>query len=231
MNNKAKKIRVLDFGCSEKPYKYFFDKYKNIEMYIGLDVYDGKLVDVVYDGNIIPFEDEYFDFIFSSSVLEHVEHVDNTINEINRVLKKRGGVTVHSIPFVNHIHGTPYDFHRPTYYGWLNKFRDFKNVDILNSDSRYCCLINMITSQINFVVIKSIKLILNKNRQPVKDITKGDASPENSKSKKLAYMYFILKLNPINFILGLSCYVSNIFPSNKDKEGEITSAYLVKAQK
>jgi SAM-dependent methyltransferase len=88
-HTKSKTIRVLDFGCSKKPYKYLFDKYEHIEQYIGVDVYDGEYVDVVYDGDILPFEDEYFDLVFSSSVLEHVEDLDNSLYELARVT--RGG--------------------------------------------------------------------------------------------------------------------------------------------
>jgi hypothetical protein len=58
-----------------------------------------------------------------------------------------------------------------------------------------------------------------------------DSSPENSKTKKLAIMYFFLKLNPINFILGLICWMSNIFPKRQYREGEITSAFVIELNK
>ncbi|WP_260945690.1 class I SAM-dependent methyltransferase [Aliarcobacter cryaerophilus] len=234
MKNKDRQIKVLDFGCSQKPYQYLFNNYDNVIEYIGVDVYQGEKVDVVYDGNRLPFEDGYFDFVFSSSVLEHVEDLDNSLNEINRVLKV-GGITVHSVPFINHIHGTPYDFHRPTFYGWLSKFKraNFNNIEVKNTDSRYCCLMNLITSQINAFLINIAKNLLSKKQQgdKRKNIFEGDASPENQKSKKLKIMYLLLALNPINFLLGLSCWISNLFPSNNNKELKITSAYVIKAMK
>ncbi len=50
-----------------------------------------------YDGKHIPFEDNSFDVIFSSNVLEHVPHVREFQAEIHRVLKPEG-VVIHLIP-------------------------------------------------------------------------------------------------------------------------------------
>ena len=38
----------------------------------------------------LPFKDNYFDFVFSSSVLEHITNRELALKEINRVLKKNG---------------------------------------------------------------------------------------------------------------------------------------------
>lgn len=51
----------------------------------------------VYDGCHIPFEDEYFDLVFSSNVLEHIPHVLDFQTEIQRVLKN-DGVAIHILP-------------------------------------------------------------------------------------------------------------------------------------
>ncbi len=51
----------------------------------------------VYDGHIIPFADNSFDAVFSSSVLEHLPHVKRFQSEILRVLKP-GGRAVHVLP-------------------------------------------------------------------------------------------------------------------------------------
>jgi len=50
-----------------------------------------------YDGKIIPFEDNSFDIIFSSNVLEHIPHIHEFQKEIHRVLKPEG-CAVHVIP-------------------------------------------------------------------------------------------------------------------------------------
>lgn len=50
-----------------------------------------------YDGFNIPFPDNYFDYIFSSNVLEHIPHIEKFQSEIYRVLKNRG-LAIHIVP-------------------------------------------------------------------------------------------------------------------------------------
>ena len=50
-----------------------------------------------YDGIHIPFSDQMFDVVLSSSVLEHVPHLDQMQREIERVLKD-DGIAVHVVP-------------------------------------------------------------------------------------------------------------------------------------
>ena len=50
-----------------------------------------------YDGMKIPFDDNAFDIVFSSNVLEHIPHIVEFQEEIQRVLKP-GGVAVHILP-------------------------------------------------------------------------------------------------------------------------------------
>lgn len=62
-----------------------------------IDIEESNLINeriypvINYDGHIIPFEDNYFDIIFSSNVLEHVPHILQFQSEIHRVLKPGGG--------------------------------------------------------------------------------------------------------------------------------------------
>jgi SAM-dependent methyltransferase len=52
---------------------------------------------IEYDGRHIPFEDEAFDTLFSSNVLEHVPHLEAFQAEMMRVLKPNGRA-VHVMP-------------------------------------------------------------------------------------------------------------------------------------
>ena len=80
---------LLDFGCGTKPYKPLF---KNCSEYIGVDFkIEGredkqKDVDVFYDGKKIPFENDKFDSILCTEVLEHVFNIEELLQEFNRVL-------------------------------------------------------------------------------------------------------------------------------------------------
>lgn len=50
-----------------------------------------------YDGYTIPFENESFDLVFSSNVLEHIPHIKDFQKEIYRVLKK-DATCIHLVP-------------------------------------------------------------------------------------------------------------------------------------
>ncbi len=107
---------LLDFGCGTKPYKDFFT---GVSEYIGVDYkIEGreeaqKEVDVFYDGKTIPFEDEKFDSILCTEVLEHVFNLDELLLEFNRVLKI-GGKAITTTPFMWEEHEMPYDYARYT---------------------------------------------------------------------------------------------------------------------
>ncbi len=117
--------QLLDFGCGNKPYKHLF----NVQNYTGLDIeisghdHKNELIDVFYDGNKIPFDDNNFDSIFSSEVFEHVPNIDTILRELNRVCKTNGHLLV-TIPFIWEEHEIPFDFVRYTSYGIENKLKE-----------------------------------------------------------------------------------------------------------
>jgi SAM-dependent methyltransferase len=106
--------KLLDIGCGSKPYARLFE----VDKYVGIDVkesFEGsshKSVDKFYDGINIPFDDNEFNWVFSSEVFQQVFHLDNLFIEINRVLK-HGGKLGFTCPFVWDEHESPsYDFSR-----------------------------------------------------------------------------------------------------------------------
>ncbi len=110
--------RMLDFGCGRKPYRELFQ----VSEYIGVDIeisgHDNaeSPVDVYYDGKVLPFEDESFDSLFSSEVLEHIFNPSEILPEIYRVLKP-GAVGLITVPFGWPEHEVPYDYGRYTSFG------------------------------------------------------------------------------------------------------------------
>lgn len=87
--------RVLDVGCGISSVLHFIDGLK-----FGIDpLFDEyrKAYNYPEDMNIqkgcgekIPFPDGYFDGVFCSNVLDHVNSPEETISEIDRVLKEGG---------------------------------------------------------------------------------------------------------------------------------------------
>lgn len=127
---------LLDFGCGSMPHKNLF----KVEEYIGLDIEESghlkekKMAHVYYDGKSIPFQDEHFDSLFCSEVMEHVFEPDLILSEINRVLKK-GAHCIFTIPFVWEEHEKPYDYARYTSFGFrfLLEKNGFEIIEVVKS--------------------------------------------------------------------------------------------------
>lgn len=106
--------RVLDFGCGAKPYRELF---LHATEYIGVDMeneghdHSTEEIDVYYDGATLPFDDNSFDGVFTSEVLEHVPDINDSLQELNRVLKPNGRILI-TVPFVFPEHEMPNDFRR-----------------------------------------------------------------------------------------------------------------------
>jgi SAM-dependent methyltransferase len=85
-----KKSKILDIGSKDENgslRKYTNNKHE----YIGIDMIPGDNVDIVQtDPYILPFDDNTFDIITSSSVFEHSQMFWVLSNEIFRVLKPDG---------------------------------------------------------------------------------------------------------------------------------------------
>ena len=66
---------------------------------VPIDIAPSGVVDglIIADASKLPFVDDYFDLIFSSNVLEHIEDIDAGLSEMKRVLVPEG-IMIHSMP-------------------------------------------------------------------------------------------------------------------------------------
>jgi SAM-dependent methyltransferase len=75
--------------------------------YTGLDIGNGKNVDVVYGpGSQMPFHDNHFDVVISTECFEHDRFFIRTIREVTRVLKPNGLFLFTCAAFGRPEHGT-----------------------------------------------------------------------------------------------------------------------------
>jgi SAM-dependent methyltransferase len=112
------KYSILDYGCGAKPYKYLFNNH--IEKYVGVDVGNNPHADYLIEpGQDLPIEDNEFDIVVSSQVLEHVENVPQYLKEVKRVLKPQG-ILLLSTHGTWQFHSSPYDYYRWTSMGLKN---------------------------------------------------------------------------------------------------------------
>lgn len=162
--------RLLDLGCGKVP---LYASYKdlvtdNICVDWSNTLHKNDFLDFECDLNQpLPFNDNEFDVIIISDVLEHIAEPDVLFREIARILKKDGKLLL-NVPFFYLIHEHPYDFFRYTEFA-LKRFlakNDLKLVffdaiggspevlaDILGKHFKYIPLIG------NFLVL-AIKAIV-----------------------------------------------------------------------
>ncbi|MFX1383452.1 MAG: class I SAM-dependent methyltransferase [Promethearchaeota archaeon] len=145
-NRKSKFTKILDIGCGDGVILFLlYHKFKsyNLEIHgidssnIALEVAKKRLSNGFFrntDLYNLPYEDDYFDLILSSDVIEHVSNPEKMLQEIKRVGKNASNVII----------GTPIRFselpldenHYHEFYP--NEFKDFlknflKNVRLLQS--------------------------------------------------------------------------------------------------
>jgi GT2 family glycosyltransferase/SAM-dependent methyltransferase len=106
--NSEKSSKILDLGSQDVNGSLRTVASKTAE-YIGVDVVDGKGVDVkVTDPYKLPFEDNFFDAAVSSSCFEHTEFFWLSFLELLRVLKPEGLLYINA-PSNGSFHRYPVD--------------------------------------------------------------------------------------------------------------------------
>lgn len=124
---------VLDVGCGQSPYKFLLNKantsYKGIDI-IDADNFDYRNNDITpFDGQNIPFDNETFDVIICTEVLEHVYEHQALVNEMYRVCKS-GAKGIITIPFSARYHYIPFDYFRYTPAALKKIFSAFSLIEI-----------------------------------------------------------------------------------------------------
>lgn len=113
--------RLIDVGAGECKYKKFcqnlqytaqdFCQYEGTGNSLGLQsadgVWDTGSIDIVSDITDIPVEDNQFDAVLCTEVLEHLPHPEDAIREMGRICKT-DGVLLLTAPFCSLAHMTPY---------------------------------------------------------------------------------------------------------------------------
>ncbi len=110
--------KMIEIGCGTKAKALLVGNY--VYEHIGLD-HEGSLhtktnVDMFGTAYNIPSENEHFDCVLCTAVLEHLEEPQKALNETYRILKK-GGYAIYTVPLFWHLHEEPRDFYRYTKYG------------------------------------------------------------------------------------------------------------------
>jgi SAM-dependent methyltransferase len=106
--------RVLDYGCADIPYRYFFGA--DVD-YVAADLEGNPDATLILDPDgSVPVEDQSFDTVMSTQVLEHVTDPGLYLSESFRVLRP-GGRMLLSTHGIFGYHPDPVDYWRWTCAG------------------------------------------------------------------------------------------------------------------
>ncbi|QDU71590.1 class I SAM-dependent methyltransferase [Mucisphaera calidilacus] len=136
---------MLDAGSGNGPYAHLFT-------HTHYESADFEKVDKPYAASThvcdladIPVENDRYDYVLLSQVLEHLPNPIEVLRELNRVTKP-GGVILASAPFLYEEHEQPYDFYRYTQFAMREMFEkagyEIESIDWLEgffATSGYMC--------------------------------------------------------------------------------------------
>lgn len=116
---------LVDLGCGNAPLAGIYKD--RVSSFIWADWENTQHqefnLDIEVDlNNDLPFEDESFDTVLLSDVIEHSAQPDALFSEVARILRPGGHIII-GVPFMYWLHEEPYDYHRYT----RHKLLDFGN--------------------------------------------------------------------------------------------------------
>jgi SAM-dependent methyltransferase len=123
--------KLLDIGCSTKPYRALLAAEKHIGIDWPQTIHKHTQIDAFADASVLPFRDGAFQTILCTEVLEHLKTPQQALSEMARVAAPRAHLIL-SVPFTFRIHEQPHDFFRYTPFAlrYLLDQAGFEVIDI-----------------------------------------------------------------------------------------------------
>jgi len=115
---KYAKGNLLDLGCGQAPLYSAYKEYASEVTCIDWEnsLHKNIFLDMHCDLNTeLPIDDNVYDTIILSDVIEHIKEPKLLWSEMNRVLTN-DGILYLNVPFYYWLHEEPYDYHRYTKY-------------------------------------------------------------------------------------------------------------------
>ncbi|ABR54314.1 Methyltransferase type 11 [Methanococcus vannielii SB] len=114
---------VLDAGAGSCPYKKYFGHtmYESTDFEDIFDKSSKSMHSFICNLEKIPKNDNSYDVIINTQVLEHVENPQKVICEFYRILKENGELYL-TAPLLYGVHGKPYNYFNFTNYGLKTMF-------------------------------------------------------------------------------------------------------------
>lgn len=136
---KSDKMKILDLGCGSRKYKS-----RNLEdEVIGLDIDKNSDADVIHNLGMFPypFENEEFDIVHASHVLEHLDKPLEFNKEVCRILKKDGKFII-KVPHYSSATAVNFLEHKHFFNIAAFSTRWFKSFKVSSIKLNYCVFRN-----------------------------------------------------------------------------------------
>ena len=130
---KGRVLEVGSFNVNGTIRPLFADKMRFPE-YVGIDMREGKGVDVVMDSNSLQYPDDSWDVVVSCDTLEHDRHPWESLKEFHRVLRPDGWLVVIAAGIRFHEHHYPDDYWRVTASG-MKALMEYGGFDVMNAQA------------------------------------------------------------------------------------------------
>ena len=137
---------ILDAGAGERVFKPFRSHLEYVSQdfgqYTGGDIngsetWNNEGLDIISDITSIPVEDNSFDYILCTEVLEHVPDAPEVIKEFSRILKP-GGILLATAPFCSLTHFAPYHFSGYNSFWWQHHLsRNNFKIELIESNGNW----------------------------------------------------------------------------------------------
>lgn len=208
---RKKKINILELGSfnyNGSVRQFFLNTH-----YTGVDVIEGKDVDIVYDGKNLKFKDNSFDLCISCECFEHNPHWRKNFVDLIRFTKPDGFILITCATLGRPEHGTtrtdlkssPGSMQKWNYYKNISK-KDFEKMYLKQYFSTYSIWENKISRDLYFLGIKKGELNQKKDFLLFSDylIYKNSLVIKHNESikKKLIHVFKYLMQNYLSKILS-----------------------------
>jgi SAM-dependent methyltransferase len=123
---------ILDVGSGLAPYRELFSHTSYTTCDWDQSLYSPEVPpDIVAPADNIPVEDESFDAVLCTEVLEHVPAPWEVLSEFHRIIRPGGAVWI-TVPFTWPLHEQPHDYYRYTEFGLrhLLEKAGFSQIDV-----------------------------------------------------------------------------------------------------
>lgn len=186
--------KILDVGAGQCQYKKHFlhAQYNSQDLCVGDENWDYSCIDIKSEIYSIPVEDESFDYLLCTQVLEHLKYPELAFKEFNRILRG-GGELFLTVPLVWAEHQKPHDYFRYTQFAlkMLAESHGFEVILMEKEGGIFICIANII-------------------------IRLSSAIFAGSRGFTKTSRFISLSLYPITFFIAFICYFLDKFDKDKD---------------